>query len=121
MNLTIMVDYPLITIGLVVLNRAWIIEKVITSILGQSYPHDRIYLLVVDGVSKDDTVQIIEGCIKGSSLFGYKIIVRECNIPEGRNLCIENMMGDYLFFWDSDVIIKRKLLRRCSKYHLIMK
>jgi glycosyltransferase involved in cell wall biosynthesis len=107
-----MIDYPLITIGLVVLNRAWIIEKVITSILGQSYPRDKIYLLVVDGASKDDTVHIVEGCIKGSSLFGYKIIVRECNIPEGRNLCIENMMGDYLFFWDSDVIIKRKLLEK---------
>jgi glycosyltransferase involved in cell wall biosynthesis len=33
-------------------------------------------------------------------------LVKESSIPEARNICIQKMKGDYLFFWDSDVIME---------------
>jgi glycosyltransferase involved in cell wall biosynthesis len=96
---------PLITVGIVVLNREWIFEKMLGSLLSQTYPHDKIFVLVVDGKSKDKTVEIARNILEKSDFKGYDIIVKECNIPEGRNICIERMNGDMMFFWDSDVIM----------------
>ncbi len=97
---------PLITIGLVALNRAWIIDKSLSSLLSQTYPHDRLHVLFVDGDSKDETAEIAEKILSKSDFKGYEIIVKKCTIPEGRNICLERMQGDLLLFWDSDVIMQ---------------
>jgi len=99
-------QYPLITVGVVVLNREWIIGKMLNSLSRQTYPHSRIFVIIVDGKSKDKTVEIAQKLLEKSDFMGYNIIVRECTIPEGRNICIENMRGDMLLFWDSDVIME---------------
>lgn len=97
---------PLITVGIVVLNRDWIIAKVLNSILLQTYPHEKIFILIVDGGSVDRTLEVAREVLEASDFNGFEIIVRKCNIPEGRNICIENMRGSMLLFWDSDVIMK---------------
>ena len=99
-------DLPLITIGVVVFNREWIIEKMLASVQSQTYPHDKLFVLVVDGKSKDNTVKIAEQVLAESDFNGYQVIVKESNIPEARNICIQNMRGDFLLFWDSDVIME---------------
>jgi glycosyltransferase involved in cell wall biosynthesis len=99
-------DLPLITVGVVVLNREWIIDKMLNSLKLQTYPHDRVFVLIVDGGSKDKTVEIAQKILEKSDFKGYDIIVRKCNIPEGRNICIEKMQRDTLLFWDSDVIME---------------
>jgi glycosyltransferase involved in cell wall biosynthesis len=99
-------NLPLITVGVVVLNREWIIEKMLDSLLRQTYPHSRIFVVIVDGKSKDKTVEVARKALEKSDFIGYNIIVRECTIPQGRNICIENMRGDMLLFWDSDIIME---------------
>jgi glycosyltransferase involved in cell wall biosynthesis len=103
--------YPLVTIGMIVLNRDWIIEHTIKSILNQNYPKNKLYLIVIDGGSTDQTVYIINKILMNSSLYKFQIIVKNSNIPEARNICIKNMEGSYLFFWDSDVIMKDDYLK----------
>jgi glycosyltransferase involved in cell wall biosynthesis len=51
---------PLVTVDIVVLNREWVIDKMLTSLQRQTYPHDRIFVIVVDGESKDKTVPTAE-------------------------------------------------------------
>jgi len=97
---------PLITVGIVVLNREWIIGKVLNSVLSQTYPHNRIFVLVVDGESKDRTVETVQRILEKSDFNGYDIVVKKTNIPEGRNICIEKMLGEALLFWDSDIIME---------------
>ncbi|MCW3995371.1 MAG: glycosyltransferase [Candidatus Bathyarchaeota archaeon] len=100
-----MQNTPLITIGIVTLNRAWIISEVLDSIASQTYPHDKLFILLVDGNSKDGTPNIAEHKLKNADYSGYKVIVQKCNIPEGRNICLQKMQGELLLFWDSDVIM----------------
>ena len=102
---------PMVTVGMVVLNREWIIEKTLGSLLSQSYPHSRIFVVVADGGSKDGTVEKIKSILEKSDLKGYTVVSRECTIPEGRNICVENMQGDMLFFWDSDVVMRPNSMR----------
>lgn len=97
-------SFPLVTVGIVVLNREWIIGKMLASLQDQTYPHDRIHVVVVDGGSRDCTVKVTEQLLSRSNFSGYEIIVQQSNIPEARNLCISKMRGDFMLFWDSDVI-----------------
>lgn len=98
-------DSPLITVAIVVRNREWIIAKMLHSLLSQTYPHDKIHVLLVDGNSNDKTVEIARTILDKTDFKGYEIIVKECSIPEGRNICIDNMKGTALLWWDSDVIM----------------
>ncbi len=103
---------PLVTVGIVAYNRAWIIDKALRSIQSQTYPHQRIFVLVVDGVSKDSTVDIAKQRLAQADFSGFEVIVKKCNIPEGRNICLERMRGELLLFWDSDVIMTPDALAR---------
>jgi len=97
---------PLITIGIVALNRAWIIDKVLLSIQNQTYPHSSLFILFVDGESKDGTAELVKQRLSTTDFQGYEVVVRKCSIPEGRNICLEKMRGELLLFWDSDVIME---------------
>lgn len=95
----------MVTIGIVALNRAWIIKKVLLSIQSQTYSHDNLFILFVDGASRDGTAEIVKQTLSRCDFRGYEVIVQKCSIPEGRNICLERMHGDLLLFWDSDVIM----------------
>jgi len=97
---------PLVTVGIVALNRAWIIDKVLLSVQSQTYSHDSLFILFVDGESRDGTADLAKQKLSQSDFKGYEVIVQKCNIPEGRNICLERMHGDMLLFWDSDVIME---------------
>ena len=98
--------FPLITVGITVLNREWIIGRMLASLQSQTYPHNKIFVLIVDSESKDKTVETTRKILEASDFKGYDIVVQKCSIPEGRNLCIENMRGDLLLLWDSDTIME---------------
>ena len=105
-------EAPLITVGIVVLNREWIIGEVLNSILSQTYPHDRLFVLIVDGGSSDKTIEIAKQILERSDFCGFEIISKPCNIPEGRNICVEKMRGELLLFWDSDVLMRPDAVQR---------
>lgn len=105
----------LVTVAVVVLNREWIIGKMLDSLLQQTYPHDKIFVLIVDGGSKDRTLEIAQGILKKADFSGYKIISKQCSIPEARNISVENMRGDLLFSWDSDVVMDPTALEELAK------
>jgi glycosyltransferase involved in cell wall biosynthesis len=96
---------PLVTVGIVALNRAWIIDKVLLSIQSQTYPHDKLFVLFVDGESRDGTVELAKQRLSKGDFNSYQFVVQKCNIPEGRNICLEKMQGELLLFWDSDIIV----------------
>lgn len=104
-------EFPLVTVGVVVLNREWIINKTLDCILHQTYPHNRIFVVIADGESKDRTVETAREILQKSDFSGYDIISKESSIPEGRNICVENMRGNLLLFWDSDVIMESNAIQ----------
>jgi len=108
-------DFPLITVCMLTLNRAWIIDLVLISLLNQDYPKERIRFILVDGGSTDGTLMIAERILRDSGI-QYEIIAKKSNIGEARNICIDKMQGDLLVFWDSDIIAPPNALRKLIEY-----
>ncbi len=77
------------------------------SLQSQTYPHNKLFIVFVDGESKDDTAELAKKILAQSDFAGYKVIVKKCNIPEGRNICLNHLSGEFLLFWDSDVIMPK--------------
>jgi glycosyltransferase involved in cell wall biosynthesis len=96
---------PLTTIAIVTLNRAWIIDKAISSIKSQTYPHKSMFVLIVDGESKDGTPELSRKLLSESDFNGFEVVIQKSSIPEARNICLKKKRGELLLFWDSDVIL----------------
>ncbi|MEM4444558.1 MAG: glycosyltransferase [Thermofilum sp.] len=103
---------PLVTVCIITLNRERVISEALRSLISQSYPKDRLYVVVVDGGSTDRTVKICRDLLSTAGFSGYEIVVQPSTIPEARNICISRVRGDFAFFWDSDVIMQPCALER---------
>jgi len=105
--------FPKILICIPTLNKEEIIRHVLNNILSQSYPTEKMRILIVDGGSNDNTLGIAREILSNSNV-DYKIIQRRSNIPEARNICIESMRDDEkaLIFWDADILTNNNDLLR---------
>lgn len=88
---------PKISIIVAVKNCANSIEKTIENILSQQY--DNIELIVIDGVSNDGTVDIIN---KYKSKIAYFISEPDSGIPDAYNKGIRVASGDWIYFLNAD-------------------
>ncbi|MEM2704302.1 MAG: glycosyltransferase, partial [Candidatus Bathyarchaeia archaeon] len=88
------------------------IRNLLNAIENLDYPKKKVKLIFVDDFSTDGTYEALVKWKNEVEEKYYKmVLMRErTNIPQARNLCIKNMEGDYLLFWDSDVIPPRDLL-----------
>jgi len=105
-------NVPLISICIPIKNRFQYIRNLLNAIENLDYPKKKVKLIFVDDFSTDGTYEALVKWKNEVEEKYYKmVLMRErTNIPQARNLCIKNMEGDYLLFWDSDVIPPRDLL-----------
>ena len=106
MNLSI----PVVSVILPTYNRSgYYLEKAIQSVINQSY--GKWELIVIDNNSSDDTIKSIlnykDDRIKILSINNYG------NIALSRNLGIENSIGEYIAFLDSDDYWEKNKLYEC--------
>jgi len=97
---------PVITIAVPVFNRRYCIESVLTSILSQAYPRKRTKIVFVDNYSTDGTFEVLQSFSEKErdAYLEISLLREKSNIPQARNICLRNMVGDFILFWDSDVL-----------------
>jgi len=113
-------ELPLISIVLPTHNSAATLKPVLDSIVNLDYPKDKLELIIVDD-SSDETKLILNDFKEKYNKLFYKLIVIEFDhrigVSKARNLGIINASGRYVFFLDSDVVLKKDILQ---KFILIM-
>jgi glycosyltransferase involved in cell wall biosynthesis len=97
-------NFPFISIVITVRNVEKTIHKCITSLINQTYPHEKYEIIIVDGGSKDGTLRIL----KEFQAKYKKIKVIEApnvTIGAGRNKGIKASKGDIIAITDGDIVV----------------
>jgi len=104
---------PLLTVCMPTKNSAWCLDRVLRAIESVDYPRDRIKLVFVDDFSEDGTFEKLlewRDRMKGQ-YYDIVVVQKRTNIPQARNLCVKYAEGEYILFWDSDVVPPKILLK----------
>lgn len=97
---------PLVSVVVPVYNSKKYIQRSIESICDQYYKH--IEIILVDDGSTDNSIEIAEKIIIEKEM-EYKIVRQEnSGLPSARNKGIDNSIGEYICFIDSDDIISKE-------------
>jgi glycosyltransferase involved in cell wall biosynthesis len=94
-----------ISIGILGKNSEWILKHSMVAVK-QTLSYLRNHgvdfeVIYVDGGSRDGSVETVKKMLDGS----VRVVNAEgTNIPEARNVVIRESTGDYIVFWDSDII-----------------
>jgi glycosyltransferase involved in cell wall biosynthesis len=100
------VDLPLLTVMMPVRNEERYIEQTLKQIHAQTYPHDRMEVLVTDGLSTDATADIVRHFAATHADLAVRLIHNPKRLSSaGRNLAVQNGRGDYFLLIDGHVHI----------------
>ncbi len=94
------IDNPLITVITVSYNSVSVIEDTIESVLKQTYP--RIEYIIIDGGSRDGTVDIIRQYEKSISFW---ISEKDSGVYHAMNKGIDRATGEWLIFIDRKSVV----------------
>jgi glycosyltransferase involved in cell wall biosynthesis len=105
-------ELPLVTACMLIKNRIWSLKAVLNALEDIHYPKRKLKLVFVDDFSDDGSYEFLTEWSRARSMnfYNIEIIRARTNIPQARNLCIDHTEGEYLLFWDSDVIPPPELL-----------
>ena len=105
---------PCVTIILPIRNEACHITRCLDGVLTQDYPHDKLEVLVIDGMSDDGTRQIVANVAKLDNrvrlLDNPQLIV-----PTGLNRGIHAARGDVIIRVDGHAVIASDYVRKCVR------
>lgn len=115
-------DYPMISVVIPSLNQGQYIEETIFSVFGQQYPN--LEIIVIDGGSTDNTVEILENY---SSKLSYWHSRKDNGQADAINQGMNLSSGDILCWLNSDDMylpgtlldIGKRFYRSVDKYHLV--
>ncbi len=111
--------HPLVSVILPIRNEAAFIRATLQSVLGQDYPHDRMEVLVVDGMSEDGTRELVSRMADRQALPAIRLIDNPDRIvPTGLNRALLQARGQIFVRVDGHCEIAPDYVRNCVQ-HLI--
>lgn len=111
-------EFPLVSIIMPVYNEENFIQSSLGSLLLQTYPSNRVEIIIADGLSVDSTREKIEK-IKKTTLISIQIIDNPRKIaPSGLNAAIKVAKGEIIIRVDGHCEIAPDYVENCVK-HLI--
>ncbi len=100
---------PKVSFVITTFNNERTIDECLKSVFELNYPRDRLEVMVIDGGSKDSTVQIAEK-------YPAKVIVKPSNAPAAYNYAIKIANGDLIAILDADAKVEKNWLNKLVKY-----
>ena len=109
--------YDKLTISLIIpcRNEEKFIDRCLNSVNEQDYPMDNLEVLVVDGMSKDKTLQIVENYRE--KLLSIKILENpKKTTPYAFNLGINYSKADIIMIMSAHSTLEKDYISKCVKY-----
>ena len=101
------IEYPNVTIMIATFNSDRILERPLEAIRLQTYPQEKMEILIIDGGSKDNTIDI-------ARRYGCKVLNNPHKDPVNAKLIgMKYASGDYLITIDHDEVLTNRDSIRC--------
>src|SRR5260221_4956860 len=99
-------DSPFVSVILPIRNEEQYIERCLRSVLCQNYPHERLQVLLMDGMSSDKTRLLAQECFAECSLHTCEILENpHGNISHALNLGIRAAHGEVIVRVDGHTVL----------------
>ncbi len=106
--------YPFVSVIMPIRNEARYIERSLGTVLGQDYASEQMEVLIADGLSTDNTHEIIAKLQKEYPSHAIKVIENPGQIvPTGMNAAIPLAKGEIIIRVDGHCEIAHDYVRRC--------
>lgn len=102
-------NLPKVSIMVATLNNERTIGECLKSLFEQDYPTDKLEVIIVDGGSKDSTLEI-------AKKYPAKIIIKPFNVPEAYNYVIKSLDSDVIGLVDADAKVEKSWLRKLLQH-----
>jgi succinoglycan biosynthesis protein ExoA len=105
---------PFITVIMPIRNEAGFIARSLGAVLGQHYPHNRMEVLIADGMSTDRTRDVINSLAKAYP--GIRVTVLDNPgkiVPTGMNAALARAQGEIIVRVDGHTIVAPDYVREC--------
>lgn len=89
------------------------IKNCLDSILSQSYPKDKMEIIVVDNNSTDKTKEIAEGFCERFTPLNLKVFNWGPERSAQRNFGVEKSNGEYFLYLDADMTLSENVISDC--------
>jgi glycosyltransferase involved in cell wall biosynthesis len=105
---------PFVTLIMPIRNEAGFIASSLGAVLEQDYPHDRMEVLIADGMSTDETRHVIACLAKAYP--GIRVTVLDNPgkiVPTGMNAALARAQGEIIVRVDGHTIVAPDYVREC--------
>lgn len=99
-----------VTIGFCIKNVEKTVKSALDSLLEQDFPHSRMEIIVVEGLSTDGTLQIVEEGL-GNGAFSHRFFRENSGLGTARQIVVDCARGKYIVWVDGDMILPRNYVR----------
>jgi glycosyltransferase involved in cell wall biosynthesis len=107
-------DSPFVSIIMPVRNESRFIEASLGAVLAQEYPSDRLEVLIADGMSTDDTREIISRMAASHPAVSITIVDNPGRIAStGLNAGLKQARGEVIVRVDGHTFLERDHVRQC--------
>jgi succinoglycan biosynthesis protein ExoA len=105
---------PFVSVVMPVRNEADFMAESLSAVLAQDYPHDRLEVFVVDGMSSDDTRRVAGSVARGCPSVPVTLLANPGRIaPTALNIAIQRARGDVIVRVDGHCRIAHDYVSRC--------
>jgi glycosyltransferase involved in cell wall biosynthesis len=105
---------PKISVILPIRDESYYIEKGLDALLSQDYPVDRMEILIADGMSTDNTREIVRDfAVLHPELKIYLLENPRKIVPTGLNLALRQAKGEIIIRVDGHTVIAPDYMRQC--------
>jgi succinoglycan biosynthesis protein ExoA len=108
---------PFVSVIMPVRNEATTIQRSLSSVFSQDYPADRLEVIIVDGISKDGTKEVIQQLVSEQRRISTSIIDNPKMItPAALNVGIHRAKGEIIIRVDGHCEIKHDYVTHCVEH-----
>ena len=108
-----MKSFPFVSVIMPIRNESDFIARSLGGVLTQDYPHDRMEVLVADGLSSDNTREIVRGLADHSDVPIILVDNPGQIVPTGFNTALKQARGEVIVRVDGHTIIEHDYITCC--------